>query len=394
MTRRILDRIARAGPLDFAAFMEAALYDPADGYYADPGRAIGRHGDYFTSVSVGPAFGTILARWLLDRWHALGAPRRWRVAEPGAHDGQFAADLTAALAALDSAATAGLVYTVPEPLAARREALARRFATLPVAGLEILGPDAPPPPPLPGAVVANEVLDALPCHLIEFDGTRWLERAVDAAADGRLVLRPRPPADPALAAAVAPLGTSVPAGCRAEVRTGLGAFLRPLRDLLERGCLLFLDYGFARPELHHPDRREGTLRTFAGHRAGDDPLATPGACDLTAHVDFTAVADAAATLGLTPARFEPQGLFLTRLARPWLAALSNIPEPERAAAIRQFHTLTHPAHLGAAFHALELAWNVPADPAAAATARRRLALQPDPAAPAGPDPLRDLPVPA
>ena len=151
LTRRILDRIARAGPLDFAAFMEAALYDAADGYYADPGRAIGRHGDFFTSVSVGPAFGAILARWLLDRWRALGAPRHWRVAEPGAHDGQLAADLTTALAALDPAATAGLVYTVPEPLAARRETLARRLATLPVAGLEILGPAAPLPPPLPGA---------------------------------------------------------------------------------------------------------------------------------------------------------------------------------------------------------------------------------------------------
>lgn len=354
--------------------MAAALYHPQDGYYAHPDRPIGRAGDFFTSVSVGPAFGTILARWLLNRWQALGSPHRWRVAEPGAHDGQLAADLTAALHALNPAATAGLIYTVPEPLAQRRSRLARQLAALPVAHLELFDPADPPPQAHPGVVVANEVLDALPCRLVEFDGTIWLERFVCATPDDALELHPQPVTDPALAAALTPLGTAFPAGYQTEIRTNFPAFLAPLRNLLDRGALLFLDYGFARPELYHPDRRSGTLRTFHAHHAADDPLASPGHCDLTAHVDFTAVAEAAATLHLTPARFEPQGFFLTHLAQPWLESLAHAPEPARTNAVRQFHTLTHPAHLGARFHALELSCNLPTNPAHSSLASQRLAL--------------------
>jgi SAM-dependent MidA family methyltransferase len=220
-------------------------------------------------------------------------------------------------------------------------------------------------------VIANEVLDVLPCHLIEFDGARWLERVV-AAVDDRFVFRLQPIADAALAVAVVALGQEFPIGYQTEVRCGLDRFLAPLLNLLERGRLLFFDYGFARPELYDPARRQGTLRTFAGHHAGDDPLDRPGARDLTAHVDFTAVAEAAGGLGLVLARFEPQGIFLTRQASSWLDSLAARPAPARAAAVRQFQSLTHPAHLGAKFHALEFAWRATTDPQAAAVARRRL----------------------
>ena len=376
---RIAEKILRDGPVGFAEFMGAALYAPDDGYYADPERRIGRSGDFFTSVSVGPAFGAILARWALGLWEALDRPAPWRLAEPGAHDGTLARDIGAELARLSPEAARSLVYTVPEPLPARCRILSDGFAANPLPGgirAEVADPAEAPPPPLPGVVVANEVLDALPCHLVEFDGARWLERAVDFDAKaGRFVSRLRPVADPALAEAAQHLGAAFPAGYQTEIRTGFAGFLRPLRDLLSRGRLLFLDYGFAAPEFYDPARTEGTLRTFRDHRAGDDPLATPGEADITAHVDFTAAARAALGLGMEPVRFSPQGNFLTESGRGWLEALANLPEDRRFHAVRQFQTLTHPAHLGMKFHALELAWNFPADdPATAARARRHLVL--------------------
>lgn len=369
----LVAKIAENGPLPFAEFMAEALYHPDFGYYADPGHRIGRHGDFFTSVSVGPVFAALLARWVLARWKTLGSPQRWRLAEAGTHDGTLLRELAAELHRLEPRASAGLVATVAEPLARRREALETTLAKLPAATVDIIDPAAEPlPDPLPGLLIANEVLDALPCHLIEFDGDHWTQLAVDAAAGETLALVPRKITDPDLATATARLGGGFPAGYRTELRTGLDGFLKPLRDLLSRGSLLFLDYGFARAELYHPDRRQGTLRTFSAHRAGEDPLETPGQLDLTAHVDFTAVAEAAATLGMKPARFQPQGSFLTEVGRDWILSLEQAPADQRATAVRQFQTLTHPAHLGIRFHALELAWKIEVDPHQAAAARNHL----------------------
>jgi len=367
--------IARRGPLAFPEFMEAALYHPEFGYYADPERKIGRHGDFFTSVSVGPVFATILARWALACWQALERPAAWRLAEPGAHDGTLIRELVAELQRLDARATAGLTITVPEPLAARRPILKQAFADLPVAAVEVIDPATPTPPQgLPGVLLANEVLDALPCHLVEFDGSMWVELMVADAGDGRLILQPGAISEKWLTAATDRLGTRFPPGYRTEIRS-YREFLQQLRELLLRGSFLFLDYGFARPEFYHPDRHQGTLRTFSQHLAGDDPLEAPGQQDLTVHVDFTAAAEAAEALGMEPARFQPQEKFLIETGRDWIESLAGLSQEERAPLVRQFQTLTHPAQLGGRFHALEFAWWCPVDAGASRLARERLALK-------------------
>ena len=128
--------------------------------------------------------------------------------------------------------------------------------------------------------------------------------------------------------------------------------------------MLWTDYGFARPEYYHPGRTSGTLRTFSKHRAGEDPLSAPGETDITAHVDFTAIALAASDLGGRPTVFRDQGSWLTQTARDWLLEWEDNPQ---ASSLRQFQTLTHPAHLGGHFHVLEISWNpsaVPQNPAA------------------------------
>jgi SAM-dependent MidA family methyltransferase len=354
------ERIARDGPLGFPEFMATALYQPSLGYYARETRQVGRGGDFFTSVSVGPLFGEFLARRFLREWQESGSPARWRIIECGAHDGTLAADILAAISRLAPHAFAALEYAIPEPLprlqAAQRETLGGfQGETRFIAKASELHAD-----PLPGVAFGNELLDALPFHVVEWTNGGWRECKVALDATGEFTWRAHHEiTSPALLNALAPLGNLFPENYRTEIRTNFRDFLAPLTRCLSSGLLLWPDYGFARPEYYHPDRKTGTLRTFSKHRAAENPLATPGEIDITAHVDFTAVAEIAIRLGCRPVAFSSQGSWLTAQARDWLLAQEGNPD---AAALRQFQTLTHPAHLGGSFHVLELSWNQPAAP--------------------------------
>ena len=193
----------------------------------------------------------------------------------------------------------------------------------------------------------QEVLDALPCRLVESTGDGWLELGVGLDDAGAFAFVPLGPA--------ADLGLPPrPAGYRTEVRTDLADFVRGFLTALSPARMLWIDYGYERDDYYAEGRREGTLRTFSRHRAGDDPLDEPGSRDISAHVDFTALREAIETCGGTVVRFESQGRFLTETARPWLLALEG--RTDAAKALRNFQTLTHPAHLGARFHLMEAAW--------------------------------------
>lgn len=345
-------RIAREGPLAFPDFMAAALYHPDLGYYARDARQVGRGGDFFTSVSVGPLFGRLLAARFAREWEHLGRPDRWRILECGAHDGSLAADILAALRA-NSDASAGLEYVISEPLPALRAAQREKLGP---AIRHVSAPDELRAEPLPGVAFGNELIDALPFHVVEWQAGKWHECRVASAGGDFAWDTESPVTDRRMLETLAPLGVIFPEGYRTEIRTHYGDFLAPLLSALSSGLLLWPDYGFARPEYYHPDRTAGTLRTFSNHRAAADPLTAVGEIDITAHVDFTAVAEAAIALGCEPVGFRPQGPWLTEVARDWLLSLEGDPDP---AALRQFQTLTHPAHLGGSFHVLELAWNQP-----------------------------------
>ncbi|MFD0893594.1 SAM-dependent methyltransferase [Luteolibacter ambystomatis] len=366
MASLLADRIAREGPVSFADFTAAALYDPIRGYYARETRQVGRGGDFFTSVSVGPVFGTLLARRFLNWWHRAGQPDRWRITELGAHDGTLAGDVLDALLAMDARAFGTVEYAIIEPLptlAAAQSAALARFA-----GHYRTVREVTELAPLPGMVFGNELLDALPFHVIERHGGSWHESMVTISNDGF-----QWDASSQWGGPVPETSAPLPDGYRTEIRTNYRELLEPLARTLDHGLMLWIDYGFARPEYYLPERTRGTLRTFSRHRAGDDPLDSPGERDITAHVDFTAVAETALALGMTPCEFRDQGAWLTRLAGPWLQEQEQQPDP---AAIRQFQTLIHPAHLGARFHALELAVREPVEESARTQAVARLALAP------------------
>jgi SAM-dependent MidA family methyltransferase len=362
-------RILRDGALRFPDFMAAALYDPQLGYYANGTRQVGRGGDFFTSVSVGPLFGELLARRFLRHWQQSGEPPRWRIIESGAHDGTLALDVLGALARLDARALESLDYVIPEPLPGLQNAQLRTLERYRKQVRIIQNPLELADQPLPGIAFGNEVLDALPCHLVEWHAGAWLECRVGLDSNDNFVWETHAIDDPLLREALVLLGEDFPDAYRTEVRTCYRGFLEPLARALTSGLMIWADYGFARPEYYHPARTSGTLRTFSHHRAGTNPLENPGGTDISAHVDFTAVAEAALALGGRPVAFRDQGAWLTQTARDWLLAQEGKPQPQ---ALRQFQTLTHPAQLGSCFHILELSWNPAASPLDPDTLSHRL----------------------
>ena len=366
---KILRQIDEQGPLGFDAFMELALYEPTLGYYARHARQIGRHGDFFTSVSTGPLFGALLARRFLQHWHEIGEPQKWRVIESGAHDGTLACDILTTIHATSPAAFDALEYAIAEPLNALRTAQSTKLERFKKSIRQVTNLSELANNPLPGIAFGNEVLDALPFHLVERHDSSWLELRVSRDDQNSLTWTRHAISNPALTAALEPLGEHFSKGHRAEIRTNFADFLQPLNTALEHGLMIWIDYGFAAADLHHPLRQSGTLRTFSNHRAGDDPLSDPGDRDITAHVDFTAVAHAAMKLGGKAISFHNQGAWLTALARDWLSKREGNPD---AAEIRQFQTLTHPAQLGGKFQVLEISWNPHASPEDPASLSRRL----------------------
>lgn len=340
MRERILARASEKGGIPFPEYLAMALYEPELGYYAREGTQVGRSGDFYTSVSVGSLFGRLLARRFLSWWEKNAKPEEWRVLEIGAHDGTLAADILSEIHLLSPAAWRALEYAIPEPLPRLRGLQKKRLEKL--AARLFIAKDFGGIPPLPGIAFGNEILDALPFHLIEKGGGQWKELHVIADGDGSLALEPR---DTTLN-----LDGTFPDGYRTEVRTSFRSFLEEISSCLTDGLMLFADYGFAAPEYYDVSRSSGTLRTYSSHQAGEDPLAAPGETDITAHVDFTDLALAAIAIGYSPTLFTSQGSYLTNLAKPMI--LSGAMDDPKT--IAQFQSLTHPAHLGARFHVIEM----------------------------------------
>lgn len=341
--------IRRRGAIPFARFMELALHAPGAGYYERPGHAPGRGGDFFTSVSVGPLFGRLLA-WRFARWLPADGPVQ--VVEAGAHDGRLAADVLDALARHEPALLARLTYVILEPSAARRGWQAATLAAHAGRVRWAADPAEPGPGGVRGVIFSNELLDAFPVRRLRWDAAAgaWGEWGVAEAA-GRFVWRrldgsaagaPPPPAG---------VAALLPDGFVREWSPAAEAWWARAAGALGEGRLLTFDYGADEAELLLPGREAGTLRAYARHQRGDDVLARPGAQDLTAQVDFTRIRAAGETAGLATEEYTAQGRFLTAvLARllheggPWAEDLLR--------EARGFQTLTHPGQLGAGFRVL------------------------------------------
>lgn len=302
LVARIRAEIAEQGPIPFARFMERALYEPGHGYYRrpDPGPGLAG-GDFLTAPEADPLFGAAIGRLLEQAWDALGRPDPFVVTEPGAGTGALALGLLGGLRDAGSPLLGAIRYRPIEAEAARTDAFAGRLRDAGFGDALVL--ERPPGSATEtGAVVANEVMDALPVHRVVMRDGRLRERLVTAQEGGFAELEGEP-STPALAdwtARLAADGITLPDGRVAEVCLALDPWLADTTAHLARGIVVLVDYGEEAARLYagRPGREEGTLRTFARHAVGSDPYRHVGRQDLTAHVDLTAVRRAAAAAGL------------------------------------------------------------------------------------------------
>lgn len=353
----IAEEIALGGPIPFRRFMERALYDPAHGYYASGRAAIGRGGDFLTSVSVGPLFGRLLATQFEEMWEQLDRPARFEVVEQGANNGDFAFDvLSAARSAPDF--FEALRYAIIEPFAVNRERQQTRLGDF--AEKTAWHETLPALPRFTGVHFSNELVDAFPVHRVVHRGGQWREQQVATDATGALTWADGPLADPRLAAVVPHLPEVE--GYQTEINLEAPAWMEAVAGKLERGYVLVADYGYSRADYYLPERNDGTLAAYHGHRFSDDFLARPGEQDLTAHVDFTTLAQTGQSAGLTLAGFTDQHHFLAALGRSVFPDVTDPAQltPERRKQQRAFATLVHPTLMGRGFQFLALAKSAPA----------------------------------
>jgi SAM-dependent MidA family methyltransferase len=344
----IRNEIGANGPISFARFMELALYHPDRGYYASGRANIGRRGDFFTNVSVGSLFGRLLASQFAEIWEKLGRPRDFKIVEQGAHDGVFAADALSALRRSAGDCFAATSYCMIEPFPIWRERQQknlREFAekTSWVASIDQIAPFV-------GIHFSNELFDSFPVHLIVSSGvangaTVWNEKFVTVAADN-------------FAFATGNVGRSglqldhlgfFPAGFETEVNLAAPKLMSEIAAKLSRGIILTIDYGFSRTEFYALHRSQGSLQVRANQKKLSSPFQEIGLADISAHVEWTALAEVAQSSGATPVGFTDQHHFLTGIISRFF------PEADfDASEKRALQTLLHPEMLGRNFQALAL----------------------------------------
>lgn len=345
LIKLIRAEIEKRGLVSFAWFMEQALYHPEHGYYSSGQCAIGRHGDYFTNVSVGPLFGRLLTAQFAEMWERLGETENFVIVEQGAHHGDFARDVLESAAKCRPDFFAALRYRIVEPfpiLQNRQSKTLAEFEDKIEWRASINSFD-----PFIGVHFSNELLDSMPVRLIG----QSKEKLVDLEGDG-FVLIEHP----------LPNGATASKPPREK-----GAFNQPalhwidnVAAKLRRGYVLAVDYG------HLSNEFDASIQVRAQHRYLDSPFERIGHADITMHVDWISIARRAQANGLDVAGFTDQHHFLTGIiSEPGGGDWGQSPLPEIGTSPkmkRELQTLLHPEMLGRSFQVLALAKNV--DPGA------------------------------
>ena len=351
-SERVVDavrgRIHEAGGwIPFSDYMQLALYAQGLGYYVAGARKFGTEGDFVTAPELTPLYAGALAVQV----GAILSRSGGDVLELGAGSGRFASDLLASLHAAGIAPTAyRILEPSPELRERQRETLHERVPAL-VARVDWLDRL---PARMRGAVVMNEVLDAVPVSIVVRSDGRWLERGV-RDTDGGLAFADRELTQPTLRA-LARARFPDEGDYASELNPAAEALVGTLGRRLDDGALLVVDYGFPRHEYYHPQRTSGTLVGHYRHRVHADPFLWPGLSDLTAHVDFTAIAQAGVAAGLAVAGFTTQAAFL--LGCGILDRLQETGPPGSPAYIREasaVQKLLSPSEMGELFKVLALA---------------------------------------
>jgi len=348
--RRVIQQ--QDGHIGFDRYMEMALYEPGLGYYSAGARKFGEQGDFVTAPEVSPIFSICLARQCSQVLENLvdGC-----ILELGAGTGRMAGDILQELQRTNSLPASYLILETSADLKQRQQQLLRD--TVPDLVDRIKWLDRLPDKPFSGVILANEVMDAMPVHRVvvrndnlyelhvtcgngSFD---WTEIAAHSSLQSHMqYIRER-------------LQFEWQDGYTTEINTSVSAWIMTLADVLQRGVMILIDYGYTRSEYYHPQRADGTLLCHYRHRVHANPFIYPGLQDITVSVDFTAVAEAAVMAGLKVAGFTTQGYFLIGCGLEQILASQNGADQRRSLQLAsQVKTLTLPGEMGERFKVLAL----------------------------------------
>jgi SAM-dependent MidA family methyltransferase len=335
----------QGGWIPFSRFMELALYAPGLGYYSAGSRKLGGGGDFITAPEMSPLFGRTLARQVADIM-AHSAPH---VLELGAGSGKLAVDLLGELERQGKLPDSYSILEVSADLRERQQALLQDC--LPHLMPRVHWLDALPEQ-ISGVIIGNEVLDALPVHLVHWTDSRIMEIGVSHEGE-QFIWEERLPETPALLEIAQQI--SVPDDYISEISLTARGLVSSLCDRLGSGALLFIDYGFGAREYYHPQRNTGTLMCHYRHHAHDDPFFLPGLQDITAHVDFTAIAESAIDHGASLLGYTSQAHFLLNCGiTELLGEVSPESVRDYLPLSAQVQKLTSPAEMGELFKVIAL----------------------------------------
>jgi SAM-dependent MidA family methyltransferase len=308
LTDIIKAEIGKKGRLTFSEFMELALYHPGLGYYTSGGARIGKRGDYYTSPSVDPAFGEVLAGFIARSASLLNEPEI-RIIELGGGTGTLASDILDSLERKHTECYERTGYTVIEkgsraPYAIDKT-LDKHTAKIEfISDLSETSRDG-----VSGIILSNELVDALPFHRVIFSGGEMKELFV-SLKDGEFIEIEDKPSTPEIPQYYQGYGISFREGQEAEVNLNARRWLENADKALKKGFILTIDYGFLAPELYTPERMRGTYKCMYKHSISDNPYVNIGEQDITAHVDFSNLIRAGGSLGLKMIKYTTQGQFL------------------------------------------------------------------------------------
>lgn len=339
------------GILAFVDFMRLALYAPETGYYSSGLHKFGESGDFVTAPEISSLFGRCLARQCAE----VKALRDGTILEFGAGSGKLAADLLAELEYLDSLPQRYLIIEVSAALRHQQQTILQQRVPHLTQRVEWL--DSLPQKKIRGVILANEVLDAMPVQRFQLDQQGNLSELSVTWRDGEFAWQSTEPQKTDLPEVLEKIqqDNALPRPYASEYNPHIPAWLQAVSDSLAEGLVLLIDYGFPRHEYYHPQRSQGTLMCHYRHHSHPDPLLYPGLQDITAHVDFTAVAEAANEAGLHVTGYTSQADFLLGCGLDELLAQSNPEDIQKhTILVRQAQKLIMPGEMGELFKVIAL----------------------------------------
>lgn len=341
-------RLMQQEAIPFVEFMHLALYAAGQGYYSSGRQKFGPQGDFITAPELSPLFGKTLAKQCHQILKQLDSPILF---EYGAGSGVLCVQLLSDLAELDCLPRAYYILEVSASLRQRQQALITQ--QLPHLAHLVHWLDQWPQQPFNGVIIANEVLDAMPIHRFLKTEQELCESYVSLDKDGQLTELFKPCKNSRLLNYVETKLSHLSPPYLSEVNLFLEDWMVNNYAMLAQGAMILIDYGFPRHEYYHPDRNQGTLMCHYRHQAHANPLLHVGEQDITAHVDFTHVAEAAQQAGFHVAGYTNQASFL--LANDLLSLLNLIHDEQRLFQAKQAtKQLTHPSEMGELFKVIAL----------------------------------------